>query len=359
MSDAQDKDSKTEEPTEKKIRDAKDKGQLPVSKELPILISILSFLIYFSFAGREAIVRFSHFLGSLMQNADRDLLNSTQDVSNLLNRIETGIGTIILPLFAILMLGGLISSFIQNAPSMVADRIAPKMSRISLPKGWKRMFGASGFAEFLKSTGKLLFAALFVFLAMRSTPFTLLQGSLQRTTLFADSVASLVISLLVAICMVMIIVAAADLLWTRYHWRQELRMTKQEIKDEMKQAEGDPIVKARLKSIARDRSRQRMMNAVPTATLVIANPTHYAIALRYDREKDAAPVVIAKGKDLIALRIREIAEDKGVPVFEQVALARAMYKSVQLDQLIPAEFFEAVAELIKILYARQPTKSPG
>lgn len=359
MSNEPDKESKTEEPSEKKIRDARNKGQLPVSKELPILISILAFLLYFSFAGRESLVQFALFLGGILQNADRDLLNSTQDVSNIMQRVQIGAGTIILPLLAILMVGGLVSSFVQNAPSMVADRITPKASRISLSKGWKRIFGVSGFAEFLKSTGKLTFAAVFVYLAMHSAPETLLQGSLQRTTLFTGVVASLVIDLLIAISLAMIIVAGADLMWSRFQWRQNLRMTKQEVKDELKQSEGDPIVKARLRSVARDRSRQRMMKAVPTATLVIANPTHYAIALRYRRESDAAPIVVAKGQDLIALRIREIAEQNNVPVFEQVELARAMYQSVKVEQLIPAQFYEAVAELIKILYARRPSTSLG
>lgn len=128
-------------------------------------------------------------------------------------------------------------------------------------------------------------------------------------------------------------------------------MTRQEIKDEQKQLEGDPIVKARLRSLARDRARQRMMAAVPKATLVIANPTHYAIAMRYQRDRDPAPVVVAKGQDLIAIRIREIATEHGVPVFEEPALARSMYRQVSVDSLIPPEFYKAVAELVRRVYA--------
>ena len=145
-----------------------------------------------------------------------------------------------------------------------------------------------------------------------------------------------------------------DLVWSRFHWMQELRMTKQEVKDEMKQSEGDPIVKARLRSLARDRARKRMMTAVPRATLVIANPTHFAIALRYVRDEDAAPVVLAKGQDLVALKIREIAEANSIPVFEDVALARSMYKQVSVDSVIPAQFYQAVAELVRIVYANKP-----
>ena len=130
-------------------------------------------------------------------------------------------------------------------------------------------------------------------------------------------------------------------------------MTKQEVKDELKQSEGDPIVKSRLRSLARDRARRRMMTAVPRATLVIANPTHYSIALKYVREEDSAPVVLAKGTDLVALKIREIAEANNVPIFEDVALARSMYKQVSVDSVIPQQFYQAVAELIRVVYANK------
>ncbi|MGO4841487.1 EscU/YscU/HrcU family type III secretion system export apparatus switch protein, partial [Rhizobiaceae sp. 2RAB30] len=126
--------------------------------------------------------------------------------------------------------------------------------------------------------------------------------------------------------LVMAIIAGVDLIWQRIHWRQDLRMTRQEVKDELKQSDGDPLVKARIRSVARDRARQRMILAVPKATLVIANPTHFSIALRYVREEDAAPVVVAKGQDLIALKIREIAQENNIPIFENVELARSMYK---------------------------------
>jgi flagellar biosynthetic protein FlhB len=135
-------------------------------------------------------------------------------------------------------------------------------------------------------------------------------------------------------------------------WQRNLRMTRQEIKDELKQSDGDPIVKARMRSLARDRLRKRMIAAVPRATLVVANPTHYAVALRYVREEGGAPLVVAKGKDLIALRIRQVAEEHGIPVIEDRLLARSLYDAVEVDRLIPPEFYKAVAQIIFFLFSR-------
>ncbi len=193
-------------------------------------------------------------------------------------------------------------------------------------------------------------------LIFRREHITLLAGMLTQPAEFGLVIRQSMIDVLKAILFVMAVIAGIDLVWSRYHWLQDLRMTKQEIKDEMKQAEGDPIIKARLRSLARDRMRKRMMAAVPKATLVIANPTHYAIALRYVRDQDSAPVVVAKGQDLIALKIREIAEANGIPVFEDVALARSMYKQVSVDSVIPSQFYQAVAEFVRIVYARKPQR---
>jgi flagellar biosynthetic protein FlhB len=169
-------------------------------------------------------------------------------------------------------------------------------------------------------------------------------------------VRAMAVNILTAIVLVMAAIAAADVVWSRFSWRQDMRMSRQEVKDELKQSEGDPIVKSRIRSVARDRARRRMMTAVPKATLVIANPTHYSIALKYVRDEDSAPLVLAKGQDLVALKIREIAAELGIPVFEDVALARSMYKQVSVDSVIPPQFYQAVAELVRIVYAKKPDR---
>ena len=150
-----------------------------------------------------------------------------------------------------------------------------------------------------------------------------------------------------------LLLVVLDLVWSRVFWRRELRMTKQEVKEELKQTEGDPIVRSRLRSLARDRSRRRMMAAVPRATFVITNPTHYAVALRYVREEGGAPRVLAKGRNLIALRIREIAEQHNIPIIEDKPLAQALYKKVAVNQMIPPEFYRAVAQIVYFVMTRK------
>ena len=198
-------------------------------------------------------------------------------------------------LLLLLIVAGVGSSALQNMPQFVGERIRPQASRISIAKGWNRLFGIQGFVEFLKSVGKMVFAVAVISFVLSDSPRQLLAGMLTQTTDFVLVIRGLAIEILVSVVVVMGLIAGIDLVWSRFHWRQDLRMTKQEVKDELKQSEGDPIVKSRLRSLARDRARRRMITSVPNATLVIANPTHYAIALRYVREKDSAPVVLAKG----------------------------------------------------------------
>jgi flagellar biosynthetic protein FlhB len=171
-------------------------------------------------------------------------------------------------------------------------------------------------------------------------------------SLLPELMLTMAIRLVSAIAIATIVLVAADLLWARFKWRSDLKMTKQEVKEEYKQMEGDPMVKARMRSLAQDRSRKRMLAAVPKATFVIANPTHYAIALRYERSEANAPIVVAKGQDLIALKIREIAEKSGVPVIEDKPLARSMYNHVEVDRMIPPDFYKAVAQILFYILTR-------
>lgn len=352
MSDAPDKDSKTEDATEKKIRDTVEKGKLPFSKEAPILTSFVAMLVYVLFFAPAKIAALGNFLTIFMERPDAWRLGTAQDVIALFRLVAIEVGSVAALFFALLMIAGLLASILQNPPKMVADRIAPKLERISLAKGWNRLFGQQGWVEFGKSVAKMSFATIFLTIAMRQSQMQMLAGMRTDPMVLGSVIRDIAIDLLVSMMIIMIIIATVDLVWSRFHWFQNLRMTKQEVKDEHKLSEGDPLVKMRIRSVARDRARKRMIATVPQATLVIANPTHFAIALRYQRDVDAAPVVLAKGQDLIALKIREVAEANGIPVFEDVALARSMYKQVSIDSVIPPQFYQAVAELVRIVHSK-------
>jgi flagellar biosynthesis protein FlhB len=359
MSEGADKESKTEEATEKKIQDSLDKGQIPVAKEISAVASFLAILTFFMFFAQSGFMQLGAFLSIFLERPHEWSLSTQPDAVNIYRLVVMEIAKALVALLVLMMLAAIVASVVQNMPRMVPDRIQPKLSRISLKKGWERLFGQQGWVEFGKSLGKIFIVGGFVVFAMREAQSRLLDGMLTPPDVFASTIRQIAIEIVVSIVLIMVVIAAADLLWSRFHWRQELRMTRQEVKDEIKQTDGDPIVKSRLRSLQRDRARQRMMTSVPTATLIIANPTHYAIALRYVRDEMAAPTVVAKGQDLIALKIREIAEENGVPVFENVDLARSMYKQVSVDKVIPPEFYQAVAELVRIVYGQKGQPSAG
>jgi flagellar biosynthetic protein FlhB len=357
MAESADKDSKTEEATEKKIRDAVEKGQLPHSKEAPILASFVAILIFTVFFARDSMVQLSDFLSTFLEKPEAWPIETEADTVNLLRIVVVEIAQALAAMLILIVAAGIGASVLQHAPGFALDRITPKMSRISIQEGWKRTFGINGMVEFLKSIGKLVLALAFVIFAVREAQHQLLLGMITQPVAFGMVIRQILMDILLALTFAMAAIGVADIFWSRFSWRRDLRMTKQEVKDELKQSDGDPIVKSRMRSLARDRARRRMMAAVPRATLVIANPTHYSIALKYVRDEDSAPLVLAKGQDLVAIRIREIAAENGIPVFEDVALARSMYKQVSVDSVIPAEFYQAVAELVRIVYAKK-TKTP-
>ena len=356
MAESVDKESKTEEPTEKKIRDTVEKGQLPHSREAAIFTSFVAILVFTVFFAGNSVIELGSFLSTFLEKPEAWPMNTSQDIIQLCQIVFMEIGKAIAALLILLVVAGVGASAFQNLPQFVGERIQPQASRISLSKGWKRLFGVQGLVEFLKSLGKLGFACAVLVFTLSDSLRQLLSGMITQTTAFVAVIRGMAIDILLSVVFVMALIAGIDLVWSRFHWRQDLRMTRQEVKDELKQSEGDPIVKSRLRSLARDRARRRMMSAVPKATLVIANPTHYSIALRYVRDEDSAPVVLAKGQDLVALRIREIADANGIPVFEDVALARSMYKQVSVDSVIPSQFYQAVAELVRIVYAGKQRK---
>ncbi|MDK1488498.1 flagellar biosynthesis protein FlhB [Sinorhizobium sp. 7-81] len=354
MSDDQDKDSKTEAPSEKKLSDAADKGNVPFSREVTVFASTLAIYIFVVFFLSDGAASVAEALKDIFEQPEAWRLDTSTDVVALISHILLKSAALLVPIFVLLIIFGVGSSIFQNLPRPVLDRIQPKMNRISPAAGFKRIFGVQGLVEFGKSLFKVIVVSIIVVLVLWNDYFAALDLMFSDPVTIFTAMTSDLKQIMIVILLATAVLAIVDLFWTRHHWYTELMMTKQEVKEELKQSQGDPIVKSRLRSIQRDRARKRMISSVPRATLVIANPTHYAVALRYVREENDAPVVVAMGQDLVALKIRELAEKNGIPVFEDPPLARSMFAQVSVDSVIPPVFYKAVAELIHRVYAVQP-----
>ncbi len=350
-------ESRTEEPTYKKLMDEMERGNVPVSREASVFASISAMLIIGAFFAKDLVTAMTALLQRLLDDAGALSLRNGFDGIALLKLVALEASKLLIAPLLILAVAGVLSSVLQNAPRIAFDRIQPDFKRISLGNGWHRLFSARGQTEFLKGVVKLGSISAVTFTVLQWQQNSLVNAMAIDPEAIPELILSVAMRLLSVVCVVTVLLLAADLIWTRTHWRRDLRMSRQEIKDEMKQNEGDPLKKAKLRSLAQDRLRKNMLAAVPRATLVIANPTHYAIALRYVKEEGGAPIVLSKGQDLIALKIREIAERHAIPIIEDKLLARSMYDAVEVDRTIPSEFYKAVAELIHFLYSKNANKA--
>lgn len=356
MAEGEDKESKTEEPTEKKMRDAMDQGNVPSSRELPTLLSLGAVVLAGSFLLSGSVIQLRNSLARFIDNPGDWPLENAADAIMILQNIGLETAKMLLPIVGLMMAAGILGAM-QNPPQFVVSRIAPQFSRISPFAGFGRIFGIAGIVEFLKALFKLIAVSVVGYAVLKAAQYEVYSAMYMDPTTLPDLVRRIIVRLTAWIAVFTLVLVVVDLIWSRVHWRKELRMSREELKEEMKEAEGRPEVKAKMRAIGRARSRQRMMAAVPQATLVITNPTHFAVALRYVHEEGGAPLVLAKGVDLMALRIREIADINDIPIVEDKPLARSLYDNVDVDQLIPPQFYKAVAEIIHFLHVRKSRKS--
>jgi flagellar biosynthetic protein FlhB len=249
------------------------------------------------------------------------------------------------------MLAGVGGNLVQHGFLFTTAKLRPDFSKISPAKGFQRLFGIDGLANFVRAALKvaLVSAVAWWVLGPKAADFPGLV-TLGPSDLLAYS-AALGRSLMFAVLALLALLAVVDFVWQRQRFLIRMRMTREELKEDYRQSEGDPQIRARLRQIRLERARRRMIQQVPKATVVVANPTHYAIALRYEQGETPAPQCVAKGVDAVALKIREVAEEAGVPVVEDPPLARALYQAVEIDQIIPAQHYEAVAKIIGFILA--------
>jgi flagellar biosynthetic protein FlhB len=253
---------------------------------------------------------------------------------------------------------GAIAHVSQSGFILSGEKIKPDLSKLDLMKGLGRLFGIDGLMQFAKSAVKFLVTGLIAWMVLKPKAGEVINLVGMDPAAMIPEAMKLAKSLFFAVILLMVVVAGFDWFWQRQRFMTRMRMTLQEVKDEYKQSDGDPHIKAKRRQIQMQRSRQRMMQAVPKATVVVMNPTHYAVALRYEPGETPAPLCVAKGMDELALKIRAVAEEHGVPVLEDAPLARALYAAVEVDEEIPTDQFEAVAKIIGfIMNGKKPKAS--
>jgi flagellar biosynthetic protein FlhB len=356
MSEDQDDSQKTEDPSQRKLEQAKEKGQTVSSKELShffiLLGGALSLMIVLPDLGVQLTDFMTPFLGRVH---DMDL--SAEGLRSMFLGIVLRVG-MVMGLFAVLMmLAGFLGSFLQHGFLFSTQSITPSLDRISVFKGFKRIFSMKSVVELAKNLAKLVIIGAIV--SSLVIPLFGEEITLLPTLSLGDQMVYLrhyALRILGGAMGAMLVIAGADYAFQFFQFRKEMRMTKQEVKEEYRQTEGDPKVKSKLKQIRRERARRRMMAKVKDATAIITNPTHYAIAIVYDKESAAAPIVVAKGVDAVAMKIREEAKKYDIPLVENPPLARALYQ-VDLDEEIPFEHYEAVAKVVSYVFGLKKKKS--
>lgn len=348
MASDQDQSQKTEEPSEKKLEEAHKKGEVAKSREIAHWFVLFAVLLGVMISANTAAGRFNISFISFFENAHQIPVEGGQ-MAGLMRHVGQALATALAVPLILLVFGALAGHLIQHRPVISGERMKLDITKLSPMKGFKRIFSASNFMEFGKTIIKFVIVGAVVLALVLPEAGRLDQIMTQGVEDLLPLVRHLTIRMIGGVLAIMAVVAGVDFLFQYMQHRKKLRMTKQEVKDEFKQTEGDPHVKSRLRQIRMERSRKRMMAAVPEATVIVTNPTHYAVALKYERDNMDAPKLVAKGVDHLAKRIRELATEHKVPIVENPPLARTLYASVEVDQEIPAEHYKAVAEVISFV----------
>jgi len=351
-------EEKTEQPTPRKRQELKEKGEVAKSKELPSVAVLLAALISLSLFGSfmynhiQIIMKGAFSLPSIHNFNIPEFLKFAQNI----------IGRLIIllsPLFAAIFITAILSNIMQVGFILSGESIIPKLSKIDPIKGFGRLFSKQAFMEFIKSLLKLSIVGGIAFLTVKDemNNFVLL-GDMELNSIFVY-ILKIFFKIFIRCSLAMIILVVIDYAFQRWEFEKRIRMTKQEVKDDFKKSEGDPLIKSRIKSIQMEMARQRMMQAVPEADVVITNPTHLAVALKYDSSTMNAPKLIAKGSRKIAEKIKDVASKHRIPILENKELARNLYSLVEVGQEIPPELYQTVAELLAYIYRLKSNYAHG
>ena len=348
----QDEASKTEDPTPKKLEEARKRGQVPQSKELNTWIMLLGATILIGLMSDSLFSDFRDYLKIFLEQPELMASGPGGIGAVLYNISMKTIGLISIPLLA-LFVAALVGPMAQVGFMIAPEVLKMDFSKVSIIKGFGRLFSIRSVVEFVKGLLKLSIIATVAFTLVHPYLGALEHTMDQSVGVMLENLHAMTMRMMIGILVALLMISIADVLYQRWEFNKQMRMTKQEIKDEYKQTEGDPYIKGKLKQLRFEKARQRMMQAVPKADVIITNPTHFAVALKYDPDKMDAPTLIAKGVDNVAFRIREIAKDNNIEIVENPPLARTLYADVDLDQPIPQELFKAVAEVISFVFQKR------
>ncbi len=358
MAENQDGQEKSQEPTAKRLADARKKGQVPRSRELNTMAITL--------LGLGALIAMApHFTSGMhtlfteqFSLTRRDMFDTNAMMAHLIKAIEDAL-FMLLPFFGAMMVVAVLSSVALGGFNISSEVMKPKLSKLDPIKGMKKVFSAKGLMELLKSLAKFLLVGGATIALLYSLSDRLLHlGDLNAQQAIKQGMIMIAWSSVI-LSSTLILMALIDIPFQLWQHKRELKMTQQEVRDELKETEGKPEVKGRIRQMQRELAQRRMMEEVPRADVIVTNPTHYAIALRYDPEVMKAPIVVAKGKALVAANIRKVGEANDVPLVEAPMLARAIYFNTELQQQIPAALFLAVAQLLAYVFQLRAYKDEG
>ena len=349
MAEKDEGQERTEQATPKRMEEAREKGRVAKSREVSSVAGLAACLIYFYFNATGLLEKITGIMASTFRSAGRVTI-SIDNVQSLLIGLLFKVFILLSPLFFVVFLVAVFINFIQVGALFSLSAIQPDLSKIDPLKGLERMFSLRSLVELVKNILKMLIIGFISYIVIKNEVKGFLPLAEQTVWEILMYLGKITFKILLTTCWVLILLAILDYVYQRWEHEKGLRMSRQEIKEEFKNSEGDPAIKARIKRLQREMSRKRMMAAVPKADVVITNPTHLAIALKYEQEKSIAPCVVAKGAGFIAEKIRAIAGENNIPVVENKPLAQVLYKMVQLDGLIPENLYRSVAEVLAYVY---------
>lgn len=342
--------SKTEKATPKRRRDERKKGNVFLSQDAVAVVSLIATCFTLFLMAGSILEQSADYMSYCLEMCRQPLGAILGQLPNLIMQGIMLVLSTVFPIMLVAALAAVVATMYQTRMLVAGELIKPKFDKLNPLSGLKRLFSLHSLINALKNVLKITVLMIIIY---QSVEDMVMDGSRYLHTDLSAALAhmgDMAVGMVVKISIAFVVLAAADYLYQRWEYEEKLKMTKEEVKEEYKQTEGDPKVKGKIKEIQRQRARARMMQQVPQADVVIRNPTHYAVALRYRPETDNAPVVLAKGQDALALRIVQVAEEHGVAVLENVPLARALYAEAELDREIPPSLYNAVAEVLVFIF---------